>query len=179
MTKGNAVIRARRKGGKAKSAAKVLAARANGKLGGRPRNADRTKTPLLFLGHFGFDSTEAGSAETEDGRFTLIVYASHINDAIREFRRFLKRGTPESPACFDGVTQVTLLSCSEIRQIPSTGFMPFHERIMRDHSDDSSGGISIANVGASRTQAVAYSSRNKPFITLRPATVQEAQNGAR
>jgi hypothetical protein len=80
------------KGGKAKTPAKKAAARANGRLGGRPRKADKAKAPHLFVGTFGYniDSSVEEQSESEDVRFTALIETTDINAAVRGFRRLLR-----------------------------------------------------------------------------------------
>src|SRR5688572_11731502 len=123
---------------------KVAAARANGKLGGRPPKAARNATPHLFLGHFGFDGSKPDQTETIDGRFTAVVEAIDVHAAVRAFRQLLRQPVFRAGGHFKDV-RVDLLSVSEIRQMPPTGFVAFYELIMRDV--DSGGGIRGANLG--------------------------------
>ena len=123
---------------------KVAAARANGKLGGRPPKAARNVTPHLFLGHFEFDGSKPDQTETIDGRFTAVVEATDVHAAVSGFRRLLRQPVFRAGGHFKDVG-VDLLSISEILRMPSTGFVAFYELIMRDM--DSGGGIRGANLG--------------------------------
>ncbi len=139
------------------SSRKVAAARANGKLGGRPRNAARNATPHLFVGHFGFDATKPDATETQDGRFTAVVEARDVHAAVRAFRRLLRQPFFRDGGHFKDV-QIDLLSVSEIRRMPLNGFVSFYELIMRDATTESGGGICGAGLG--------FDDADKPSVAI-------------
>jgi hypothetical protein len=139
------------KGGKARTPAKQAAARENGKLGGRPRNADKAKVPHLFLGHFGYDIDSDGTSDgqSDHTRFTALIEARDIRAALRGFRRLLRHPRMKE---FIGDTYVELLSCCEVTVMPREGFVAFVEHSYRDPSEPSYRG-SISGTGITLRQA--------------------------
>jgi hypothetical protein len=119
------------KGGKAKTPAKKAAARANGRLGGRPRKADIAKAPHLFVGTFGYNINISPEAqrESEDVRFTALIETTDINSAVRGFRRLLRH--PRVQDAIKG-NAVELISCCEIEAMPAEGIVTFIEFLYRD-----------------------------------------------
>lgn len=136
------------KGGRATTPAKKAAARANGKLGGRPRKADQARKPHLFVGTFGYsiDATQDKSGESEDVRFTALIEATDIKAAVRGFRRLL--GHPTIQEAIKG-NAVELISCSEIEVMPAEGIVTHIELLYRDpdereyHSSIHGAGITV------------------------------------
>ena len=118
------------KGGRAKTAAKKAAARANGRLGGRPRKADKAKAPHIFVGTFGYNiNVSADQSESEDVRFTALIETTDIKAAIRGFRRLLRH--PRVQEAIKG-NAVELISCCEIEAMPVEGIVTFIEFLYRD-----------------------------------------------
>jgi hypothetical protein len=122
------------KGGRATTPAKKAAARANGKLGGRPRKADQARKPHLFVGTFGYnlDPSAGTRGESEDVRFTALVEATDINAAVRSFRRLLRH--PRVQEAIKG-NAVELISCSEIETMPAEGIVTYIEFLYRDSAE--------------------------------------------
>ena len=118
------------KGGKAKTPAKRAAARANGKLGGRPRKSAKLKAPRLFVGIFGYNLNveQTGDEESNDARFTALVEATDVNAAVRSFRRLLRN--PRVKESIDG-NAVEMISCIEIEAMPPAGMVAFVEHLYR------------------------------------------------
>lgn len=119
------------KGGKARTPAKKAAARANGRLGGRPRKADKAKAPHLFVGSFGYNinSSAEEPSESEDVRFTAVIETTDINAAVRGFRRLLRH--PRVQEVIKG-NAIELISCCEIEAMPAEGIVTFIEFLYRD-----------------------------------------------
>jgi hypothetical protein len=118
------------KGGRAKTPAKGAAARANGKLGGRPRKRDKEKAPHLFVGIFGYNLNveQTGDDSSDDTRFMALIEATDINAAVRGFRRLLRH--PRIKESIDG-NAVEMVSCIEVQAIPPAGMVAFVEHLYR------------------------------------------------
>lgn len=122
------------KGGMATTPAKKAAARANGKLGGRPRKADKAKAPHVFLGIFGYNlnSDVTDDKRSEDVRFTALVETTDIKSAISSFRRLMRH--PQIKDSING-NYVEMMTCVEIQSMPPDGIVAFYESLQRDPSE--------------------------------------------
>lgn len=109
---------------------------------------------MLYLGHFSFsqDMPEPDSKFVEPwhGYFTTLAEAADAEAAIKKFRRLMHRlaGT----AMFEGVREIYLDTCVEIRTVPVRGFLAhFSSRAGEDL-----GGISTSVVGAKESEASSF-----------------------
>lgn len=162
---------------KVSSRKKIAAARANGKLGGRPKKGART--PILFLGHFSFEASHVtGSGETvvEDAFFTVVVPAANIHSAVQRFRTFLLLQRQEHQI-LDEASDVYLESVSEFLAVPDQGIIPYYRIAHRDQAHGpeptSYSAITIGGVPASAdVRHYEYGELKRrqpaPFVTFPP-----------
>jgi hypothetical protein len=109
---------------------------------------------MLYLGHFSFSQDmpqpDSQNAEPWHGYFTTVAEAPDAETAIKKFRRLLRRLS--GSAMFEGVCEIYLDTCVEIRTVPARGFLAhFSSRAGEDL-----GGISTSVVGAKASEATSF-----------------------
>lgn len=139
---------------------------------------------MIYLGHFSFhvDRMSDPMSDLTAGTFTGVVDAKNINAAIKQLR-LLVRAMPKEKGLGDmlaGVAEIYMDSCSEIKQVPRRGFIPFFSL----HTDsDEPGGITTANRGVTKAQATAFMYGNEktdsptPFVRFKRATAGKRVGG--
>lgn len=108
---------------------------------------------MLYLGHFSFSQDMRQpdrSVEPWHGHFTTVAEARDRETAVKKLRRLVRRLA--SAEMFEGVGEVYLDDCVEIRSVPAGGFLShFSSRAGEDL-----GGIWTAIRGAKPHQATAF-----------------------
>jgi hypothetical protein len=130
---------------------------------------------MLFLGHFSFDARAASDSEPWHGLFTCVVEAKDVRDAVARFRRLI-RSLAKRDDAFEGVDEIYLDSCIEVRALPRTGLLSF----ITIRQGEDIGGISASLLGIKAQNAVNYRwaspdddeeqaepRRMEPFVRLR------------
>jgi len=107
---------------------------------------------MLYLGHFSFTAAPTDEDEPAHGVFTCCADADDIDAAIEKLRSLVLRLKEEDDA-LDGVDEVYLDSCVEIRTMPKDGMMSYW--IKWPHEETTS--ISTGLRWAEGDEAVGYS----------------------
>lgn len=107
---------------------------------------------MLYEGHFSFEDHSRGSpAEPWHGFFTCVAEAKSVDAAVVKFDRLI-RALAKKQDLFDGVAEIYLDACIELRSLPKTGLLTYVA--IRQGRDI--GGISTTLLGASNRAAVSY-----------------------
>jgi hypothetical protein len=104
----------------------------------------------MYLGHFSF----FGDPDIEDapsGFFSCVADAATADEALDKFAALIEK-MKESEDMFDGVLDVFLDSCTELREVPEEGFLDFYVAV----DPEPQGTIMTAVRGASPEQATAF-----------------------
>lgn len=130
---------------------------------------------MLYMGHFSFDfGTPTAPESPAHGLFTCVAEAANIDAAIAKFNRLI-RDLVKRHDVFDGVAEIYLDACVELRSVPRSGVMSYIT--IREGEDI--GGISATLLGNRTRDAVSYAwgparkpgslqpQPMKPFIRLR------------
>ncbi len=127
---------------------------------------------MTYVGHFSFSSDDGAPWHA---LFTCVVDAADVDAAVGKFKRLI-RNVARRGDVFDGVSEIYLDSCIELRSLPKSGLLTYVT--IRDGEDI--GGISATLLGATSRSAVAYSwgpepvepstepRPMEPFVRLRP-----------
>ena len=110
---------------------------------------------MLYVAHFSFDTTVVSADSAEDrpyhGHFALIAEADDVEEVLNKFKALIVR-LHRDEGILDGVQQVFIDSCVEIRTIPNAGFLVHYAMI----DGECLGGILTSIRGASAEDATAY-----------------------
>ena len=107
---------------------------------------------MLYVGHFSFADPDSGPNEVPwHGLFTLVAEGKSVGVAVRKFERQI-RDLAKRHGLFDGVSEIYLDTCVELRTIPRAGVLTYVS--MREGDDV--GGISASLLGASARVGASY-----------------------
>ena len=106
---------------------------------------------MLYAGHFSFTTAETEEDGPSHGVFTCLAEAEDVDAALEKLRALIVR-LKEEDDTLDGVTEVYLDSCVEVRSLPEPGLMTYW--IMWPHEETSS--ISTGLRWAEDDEAVGY-----------------------
>jgi hypothetical protein len=79
---------------------------------------------MLYVGHFSFTAQAEDEETPSHGVFTCVADAADVDAALETLRELVVRLKNEDDV-LDGVTQVFLDSCVEVRSMPETGLMTY------------------------------------------------------
>lgn len=105
---------------------------------------------MVYLGHFSF----FGDPDIEDapsGFFSCVAEAATADEALDKFAALIEK-MKESEDLFDGVLDVFLDSCTELREVPAEGFLDFYVAV----DPEPLGTLTTAVRGATPEQATAF-----------------------
>ena len=107
---------------------------------------------MLYLGHFSFTTAPTDEDGPAHGVFTCCADAEDVDSAIEKLRSLILR-LKEDDDALDGVSEVYLDSCVEVRTMPEDGMMSYW--VKWPHEETSS--ISTGLRWAEEAEAVGYS----------------------
>ncbi len=105
---------------------------------------------MLYLAHFDFSTDEPNDGE-HHGYFTCVVGAENIEESLGKFKDLLFI-LKEKEDVLNGIEEVFLNSCIEIKEIPEAGFLASYV----SYVGASAGSISTSIRGANNEQCIAY-----------------------
>jgi len=107
---------------------------------------------MLYVGHFSFADPDSGPNEVPwHGLFTLVAEGKSVDVAVRKFERQI-RDLAKRHGLFDGVSEIYLDTCVELRTIPRAGVLTY----VSIREGDDVGGISASLLGASARVGASY-----------------------
>jgi len=78
---------------------------------------------MLYVGHFSFADPDSGTDEVPwHGLFTLVAEGKSVGVAVRKFERQI-RDLDKRHGLFDGVSEIYLDTCVELRTVPRAGYL--------------------------------------------------------
>jgi hypothetical protein len=107
---------------------------------------------MLYVGHFSFADPDSGPNDVPwHGLFTLVAEGKSVDVAVRKFERQI-RDLARRHGLFDGVSEIYLDTCVELRTVPRAGVLTY----VTIREGDDVGGISASLLGANARVGASY-----------------------
>ena len=107
---------------------------------------------MLYAGHFSFTTAPTEEDGPSHGVFTCLAEAEDVDAALEKLRALVVR-LKEEDDTLDGVSEVFLDSCVEVRSLPQAGLMTYWILWPHEETDSVSTGLRWAETD----EAVGYS----------------------
>jgi hypothetical protein len=120
---------------------------------------------MVYLGHFSFTTAPTDDEGSSHGVFTCVAEAADVDEALQKFREVIVR-LKEEDDTLEGVAEVYIDSCVEVRTMPEAGMMSYWIRWPHEETTSISTGLRWAD----EDEAVGYS--------VTPETEDEADETA-